>query len=357
MRDMAARDLEGRGKGVVRHPAGMVAKAHLSPLRGIPDVLERCGVPSQPILEAAGITHEQLNDPEASAPFVVLDELLGTCVRKTKCTHFGLLLSEFTNLSSLGIIGRLARNADTVGAALKDLASYFALHDTGGSLHIANSAEFAVFGYGIQIPGIQNSDQAYDLAVGTIFNIMKELCGPTWRPERILLPRSRPPEVRPYRKMFAAPVRFGAMQAAVVFRSSWLSARIEDTDAVLYRLLKNEASFDLGAADPLFFMDVRRAIEASLESGRCSRGDVACFLKLHERTLGRRLQASGTTFQKMLDATRSEMAKRMLHDTSRAVADIGASLGFRDPAVFTRAFRRWTNMTPREFRNQVRPVS
>ena len=58
--------------------------------------------------------------------------------------------------------------------------------------------------------------------------------------------------------------------------------------------------------------DVRRTIRLLLPARRCSRADVAKRLGIHPRTLGRRLQESGTTFQALLDDTRAQMAKQLL---------------------------------------------
>jgi AraC-like DNA-binding protein len=102
--------------------------------------------------------------------------------------------------------------------------------------------------------------------------------------------------------------------------------------------------------DPLLHNEVRRVLHGVLMTGDCSRAEVARRLGLRPRTLVRRLQQSGTTFQALLDDTRSQIAKQLLHDTRSPVSRIAASLGYRDPTVFTRAFRRWTGLTPREFR-------
>jgi AraC-like DNA-binding protein len=53
----------------------------------------------------------------------------------------------------------------------------------------------------------------------------------------------------------------------------------------------------------------------------------------------------------LLDETRSEHARQLLHDTTAPIARIAQSLGYKNPTVFTRAFRKWYGMTPRDFRN------
>jgi AraC-like DNA-binding protein len=331
-------------------PGARVPRSHLTTLRGLPAVLEQFDVPSEPILRAAGLTRADLEDPERTASFTDLDRLIGTCVRRTKCTHFGLLMSRHVNLQTFGIAGRLALNAPSVGAALQDLAAYFVLHDSGGVPNVAIHDGTATFAYGIHAPGVRNSEQVYDLSVGAMVNIMRQLCGPRWRPDVLLLPRKRPPDLRPYREILAAPLRFDSVQAAVLFPAAWLSRPVANSDPLLHDVLADRATAALAGQDPLLHADVRRTIRLLLTGGDCSRTEVARRLGMRERTFGRRLQETGTTFQALLDEARLALAQQLLHDTRLPVARVASALGYHDPTVFTRAFRRWTGQTPRGFR-------
>jgi AraC-like DNA-binding protein len=67
---------------------------------------------------------------------------------------------------------------------------------------------------------------------------------------------------------------------------------------------------------------------------------------MHSRTLGRRLDDFGTSFQRLVDESRFEIARQMLEDTSLDVMEIAASLGYARASAFTRAFRRWSGTTP-----------
>jgi len=329
---------------------------HVAALRGIPLVLEHFGIPCEPILATAGLRAADLDDPERSAPFADLDHLFGLCQRRTKCAHFGLLVGQYINLQSFGVAGRLARNAPSVGAALQELAAFFTLHDSGGSLRVAIHEGRVTFGYGIHVPGLAHADQVYDLALAAIANVMRQLCGTGWRPDAVLLPRKRPADIRPYRQHFAAPLRFDSIIAAVVFPERHLSQAIADADPLLHRLLSDNAEAAIAATDPILHTEVRRTIRLLLTQ-QCSRSDVARRLGMHERTLGRRLQASGTTFQQLLDETRLDMAQQLLRDTRVPVARVAAALGYCDPTVFTRAFARWTGRTPSRFRAELADAS
>jgi AraC-like DNA-binding protein len=330
--------------------AATSARAHVAALRGIPVVLARFGVPSEPILATANLRPVDLNDPECTAPFAELDRLLGLCMRKTRCEHLGLLVGQHIMLQSFGVVGRAARNAPSVGAALQDLAAFFVLHDSGGSVRVAIRDGRVTLCYGIHVPGLKHSDQVYDLAVAALANVMRQLCGQDWRPDAVLLTRKRPADIRPYREFFAAPLRFDSIMAAVVFPERHLSQAIADADPLLHKLLSDNAAAAMARTDPILHTDVRRTIRLLLQTQQCSRNEVARRLGMHERTLGRRLQASGTTFQRLIDDTRRDIAQQLLRDTNATLTRIAAALGYRDPTIFTRAFARWTGRTPSRFR-------
>lgn len=350
IRDMIPRSPQANLPRRARQAGEATARTHVTALRGLPPTLERFGVPSEPILAAARLRRADLEDPARSAPFSDLDRVLGLCVRRTKCEHLGLLLGQYVNLQSFGVAGRLARNAPSVGAALQDLAAYFLLHDSGGSLHVSIHEGGVTFSYGIHVPGLKHLDQIYDLAVAAMTNVMRQLCGSDWWPDSVLLPRKRPADIRPYREHFGAPLRFNSVMAAVAFPQRCLSQAISDADPLLHTLLADNAAAAIAQKDPLLHGDVRRTIRLLLLARQCSRSEVARRLGLHERSLGRRLQATGTTFQQLLDDTRLDIAQQLLRDTHVPVARVAAALGYGDPTVFTRAFTRWTGGTPSDYR-------
>jgi AraC-like DNA-binding protein len=78
---------------------------------------------------------------------------------------------------------------------------------------------------------------------------------------------------------------------------------------------------------------------------------VAEALGLRTRTFQRRLREEGTTYGRLVAEARLDIAYRLLRDPDRKVIDVAFDLGYSDPAHFTRAFRAWTGLTPREQRN------
>ena len=350
IRDMSADAPRGQPGPPRSGGAAAAPRTHAAVLRGLPDVLARFGIPWEPVLQAEGLTRADIEDAERSVPFATMDRISGECARLSRCPHVGLLLAEHVNLQCFGVAGRLALNAPSVGSAIQELAAHFALHDSGGLVSADLRDATVTMSYGLYAPGLRNLDQIYDFCIVVMRNALRQLCGPDWRPDAVLLPRRRPADVRPYREFFGAPLRFDSVQAGMVFPQAWLQHPIAAADPFLHALLADRAAAALKVQDPLLCDDVRRTIRLLLMSNQCSREAVARRLGMHPRTLGRRLQECDATFQQLLDQTRLEIARQLLRGTRSSVARISTTLGYHDPTVFTRAFRRWTGTTPRAYR-------
>ena len=101
---------------------------------------------------------------------------------------------------------------------------------------------------------------------------------------------------------------------------------------------------------------VRRVIAAMLPNGRPDVQRVARFLGKNPRTLQRRLAAVGTSYSRVLHEVRYGTALRLLGDNRLTCLEISVIMGYADPAHFTRAFKGWTGMSPRDFRSRRREL-
>jgi len=69
--------------------------------------------------------------------------------------------------------------------------------------------------------------------------------------------------------------------------------------------------------------------------------------------LQRRLNDEGTSFAEVLEGFRREMAVHLLRDPGLAVYEVAYLLGYSEPSTFFRAFRRWENVSPHEYRRSI----
>ena len=104
---------------------------------------------------------------------------------------------------------------------------------------------------------------------------------------------------------------------------------------------------------------VRTAIIRRLPDGEPRRSEIARVLEMSERTLQRRLEAERTSFQRLMDDTRRELAEQYLGQADLSLVDVAYLLGFGDQSSFFRASKRWFGTSPRHYRIRLmraRPV-
>lgn len=147
-------------------------------------------------------------------------------------------------------------------------------------------------------------------------------------------------------------VVFGAPIDAVLFPARYLDTPQPAADANLHSLLRAHAERLLAQAPPVrsLLEEVRSQILQTMPDGTVSADRVATRLRMSRRTLTRHIAEEGTTFKALLDETRRHSAGYYLQTTSYSVEDIAFLLGFSESAAFVRAFKRWTQSTPAEYR-------
>jgi AraC-like DNA-binding protein len=320
----------------------------------LPAILRNLGADPAEVFAEAGFDLELYEDPDNRVSFAARSRLVAHCVERTGCRHLGLLVGEQAGLHSLGLVGLLVKYSPDVGTALRSLVRYMHLHVRGATTSLDVNGGSAMLAYEIHEPGVEAVDQVCDGAVALMHNIMRELCGPDWRPTEAWFAHRRPDNVGPFRRFFRVPLRFDAEQFGLLFSTRYLTRRLPEIDADLRQLLQRQIGLLENRYQDAFPDQVRGMLRTALMTGHAKADQVASFFGIHIRTLNRRLNSFSTGFQQLLDETRFEIARQMLEDSDMEVGQIAALLDYAAPGVFTRAFRRWSGTTPAKWRAAVR---
>jgi len=319
----------------------------------IPGLLRELGADPADVVDAAGLDTIVLDSPESRIPYSAGGRLLHECVVKTGCQHFALLLGQRIRVAHVGLPGQLMQHSPTLGAALRTFVEYHHLNTQGMVKFLLEKDGVATFGCVIHQPGTEHVEQIYDLEVTATLGIMRELCGASWVPERVLFSHAKPANLAPYRRFFQTECRFDSERTALLFPAALLELRLPKADPKRIRDLQREAQArdDFGLVFRL-----KRSLRTLLLSQAASCDEVAKQLSMHRRTMERRLKSEGTTFQEVLDEVRSEAACQLLDTTGIPITEIAASLGYAETSAFTRAFRRWSGAAPLERRRRSQVV-
>lgn len=171
-------------------------------------------------------------------------------------------------------------------------------------------------------------------------------------PREVRFAHASSPGAEALAEVFRAPLRFGCAHSGIVLTQDWLAAPLTKAHPALSGYFETQAEVALRELPNDFPGELARVIMNLLPGGTPGMRDVARKLGLSERTLRRRLEERGTTFQAVLDRTRLDLARRHLAQKSIPLEEVSFLLGFSQAAAFHRAFRRWTGRTPRQYRER-----
>lgn len=352
-----ANPLENLQYEVVGMPVGAIVEnlQRVGFLVVVPQLLREFGIDPASVLAALGLEPSDLDDPEGVISYPTMGRLIESCVVRSGCQHFGLLIGQRAGTLSLGLIGDLMRHAPTLGVALRDLVRHQHRHSHGSVVYLLEHGDNVLFGYAILQPGIAGAAQIYDGSMAIAFSIIRRAVGNADSDElTVFMSRSKPSDLEPYRRCFGATMQFDNEHTGVLVPRSWMDRPTVGANPVVRTTLEKGATSYWKAGDYDVITQIRRTLAEGLLTGEIGSDAVARLLGFSQRSLRRRLDEHQTSFQEILNETRFEWAKQLLYNTDLGIGQIGLVLRYSDPSVFTRAFTRWSGLRPSEWRMHVR---
>lgn len=158
-----------------------------------------------------------------------------------------------------------------------------------------------------------------------------------------------------YIKLFQSEVKFNQHEDAIVFPAQFLDQPLAQNEESLRGFLKT-APYQL-----IVMVDDDKSLKARVISmlGKDfsrempSADEVARALHMSVSTLRRRLLEEGTSYQKIKDDERKAAAVNYMNSPQLSINDVAGLMGFDEPSAFFRSFKKWTGMTPGEYRRSA----
>lgn len=285
---------------------------------------------------------------------------------ETGCEHFGLLLGSHSGIGEIGILGEVMLSRFVVGQALEVLETYWCLHTPTVVIFVRRptspSETHAAISYTVIDGNLPGLVQVHDGAMAVMLNVMRSLLGADWCPTAVRLMRREPRDPALYASFFGVDCSFNAPHSELVFPAEILdlplngrmassrsadsarSAQFTDTEQVLCDALSARLEGE-GWTEHVY-----RAIHRLLLQGACSQPRLADALGISNRTLVRKLGTHGISYQQLVERARFAQCRTMIKHTDMSLVDIACVLGYNEPSSMTRAFRRWSGMSPSQWR-------
>lgn len=306
------------------------------------------GIDPQELCAAAGVRPGDIADRESQIPYAWADALGRQLIERLPQLSVGIELGQFASIDQLGYLGQALRNCATPLEALQLLARSARLLDSAYRqatlvVHAADSVEF-------HAPVLSELPEWIEMGFVNMVKGLRTLSGAAG-PREVRFAHGRDAALRArLAELFACPVHFHNAGNVLIFDRSVMEQAIAGADGQACAHFGAHVDKLLDRLEEPFVTVVTRAIESLLGRDDLSQARVAKLLGLSARSLRRALRDHGASFAQLLGQARRARAEALLAGRTMAVYEVAFALGYDDVSAFTRAFRQWTGITPRDFR-------
>jgi AraC-like DNA-binding protein len=320
-------------------------------VRGVVEMFAAEGVDIDGLFAAAGLDRTVLDDPEGRFEIDDVSRLWELAVARSGKATLGLSKELAHSYGKLGVVGHEMMAFPTLLAALRRLERSMNV--------VSNAATFALVedkrGWWFEL-GHRGGErpvprQRVEFGMLTMLGFCSWITGREIEARAVEFVYPEPADASRHRAVFGCPLRFDAPANRALLARADVERALPCRDpgmAALHARLVDDELERLEATRTSAL--VRRWLAAHLADAEPRRRDAAAALHLSDRTLQRRLQAEGTTFQQLLDDTRRELAQRYLRKPRHTLQRVAELVGFDDPSNLHRACRRWFGETPGDYR-------
>lgn len=262
----------------------------------------------------------------------------------------GIRLGQAMMGNQIGLVGYLLMTQKNLGAAIDQLLIYHPLLGEGGQFEMRRGSFYVDLCY------LPNHLRCAQLRVETVLSLClaqaRAMSGREFQPQSVLLAYPTPSLAiqQQYQQLLQAPVQFNAEHSGIRLRPQDLKIPFVAADRQVMSRLKPEADTLLQA---LAVKSLQLRVAHMLQQEpQLNREQVAAQLCISPRHLGRKLLEENTSFRAIQDEVRSHYACQWLREGEKTNADIAATLGYCDESAFGKAFRRWTGLSPKAFKDR-----
>ncbi len=316
--------------------------------------LEELGVHASAVLRRAGLPQSFIDQPRVllkTEEFFALWRAIGEVSNNPA---IGLLLGTENKTERFHPVGLAALSTENFGSAVEQMARYKQLTCPEEILQEKDDQEWSIQ-FRWLLAGELEPPVLIECCFAWVLSIARHGTGTRLSPLRVELERPRP-HVKTMERHFGCSVVCGASRNTIVFHAADAQRPFLTRNAELLGMLapqfEEELKQENGGGN--FAERVRGAIQQKLTGRRPTIDDIADALHISSRTLQRRLQDAGSSFQRVLEAARHQLARHYLNNSVLELNEAAYLLGYEDANSFVRAFRTWEGVPPARWREQQR---
>jgi AraC-like DNA-binding protein len=305
----------------------------------------------RPSCPGRGLSREEADDPAIRLEVRTQIKVLELAAEALEDDLLGFHLARGFDLREIELLYYVIASSEQLADALRNAARYSRINSEGVRLQFTlNRTAKISFDY---VNVDRRSDRHHaEFWLVTLMRICRQVTETRLAPLGLKVRHLRDGTPAEFKTFFAGDLEFGA--EAISFSKRVASLPVVGRDSYLNDLLRRYAEEALASRPPpraSLRADVERVLPQLLPHGQARASVVARKLGMGSRTLFRKLSEEGIAYAEILDDFRAALAKRYLEERELPVSQIAWLLGYSEFSSFTHAFRRWTGMTPSQYRS------
>ncbi|MFD2230118.1 AraC family transcriptional regulator [Alkalimarinus sediminis] len=324
-------------------------------LRGLIDCLRLRNIDTECFLERYAVDQALVENFQARLPVERFNQMLYEAETLTGDEDIGLHVGEQIKPNQYGVLGLSIMNCKNLEEAVKRHTRYENLVCNVAMSRYQVKGDQVELTWDTCAPEVTRHIAEENVASWITF--ARWISGTDLSPSLIQFQHNKPNSIEEHERIFRCPLKFSAERVRVLFPAEYLQLSLRQYDPAMLAMLDTYAErllLELNSSGRLVDQ-VTASISTHLQSGEVSLGHIAATLGLSERQLQRKLKEEGLTYQGILDNTRKTLALKQIEDGMVDLYEITFLLGFSDQSAFQRAFKKWTGMTPGQYRKTSNP--
>ncbi len=320
-------------------------------------VIESYNLEPEPYFRKARVNPKLINDPQARFSLHAIDSMYQELYEAVKDPCMGLKLASLWHPSHLGSLGYAWLASSSLYTALKRLSRYVRIINDALEVHLEEDGDNLV----VTIISDSREDPAHyhaDASAAILVSMCRVNYGEKLNPVAVSFKHSEKACSGEYFSFFRCPVEFSSDKDCVTLSLDKLNTPLTSSNPQLAQLTDQVMINYLARLDKGdIVQQLKAVIIDQLPNGNVTEDTISEAVFLSKRSMQRRLQGKDTTFKSVLTEVREDLALKYIHDRKLTLTEISFMLGFSEMSSFSRAFKRWTGESPKEFRKLDMPVS
>lgn len=296
-----------------------------------------------------------LKQQDARIPTMELERVTNAAAVYTQDDYFGLQMGAFTEFADLGVLGYVMMHCNNIEAALKSFQTYNEVLCSGFNL------DWEIVDEHVRIRMFTQSNWNFprhcaEGMASSLYRLIRILCNRTVPLHEVRFMHESLGRIQPYETVFGVIPTFGDNSTMLCMSKYLLEYPVLYSDTRLlfvFETIAKEAIKKLQVTGS-FSDEVLQWLEQCLPTHYPTVRQTAEHFQMSVRTLQLRLKEEKTSYNELSICVRKQLSIGYLEQLHISIGEIAYALHFSEPSAFSNAFKKWTGVTPLQYRDNLK---